>query len=172
MTRFPDLAGLLAYRYVNPFRNARGLQVGRVDMGVDYHGVGPIVAPGRMRVVGIGGDGWPGGCYLHLQFRRGRHKGRHMYIAEAIKPTVKVGQIVRRGRQLCTFGANAAPGRSPGIEIGWASQVTNRTLAAATTGYHEGEQTPAGICFARFLHHVGCPAPSVPNAAHGREYPL
>lgn len=158
--------------YVNPFRHSSHLEVGRVDMGVDYHGVGRIDAIGRCKVVGIGGAGWPGGVYLHLKLLRGRHKGRYVYIAEAIRPTVKVGQRVYRGRQVGVFTADGAPGRNPGIEIGWASTVTNRTLAAATTGYHEGEQTEAGICFARFLHHHGAPSPDVPNREHGKEYPL
>lgn len=167
--------GLLDYwrnrYYCNPFRHAESLLVGRVDMGVDYHGTGRIDAIGRCRVVGIGGHGWPENMYLHVRLLRGPHRGRYVYIAEGIKPTVRLGEVVRRGHQLGVFTEAGAPGRT-GIETGWGSATTNQTLAAATTGYHEGEQTTAGICFARFLHHHGAPAPDVPNREHGKEYPL
>jgi hypothetical protein len=158
--------------YGNPFRHASHLEVGRVDMGVDYHGVGRIDAIGRCRIEGIGGAGWPGGVYIMYRLLRGRHRGKHIYVAEAIHPTCEVGRVYYKGQQIANFGANAAPGRNPGIEIGWSSGTLNETLAAATTGYHEGEPTPAGQCFARFLHHHGCPTPQVPNLAHGSEYPI
>lgn len=160
--------------YCNPFAHATQLQVGRVDMGVDYHGVGFIRAIGRARIMGLGGDGWPGGQFIHYELLRGRHKGRHVYVAEAVTPLVKAGEVVKRGQRIAKFRIDSAPGAYPGIETGWASGVTNETLAAAMhqTGGKDHANSPAGICFARFLHHHGAPAPVVPERRTGAEYPL
>lgn len=157
--------------YTNPFRHASHLQVGRIDQGVDYHGVGRIDAIGRCKIVGIGGAGWPGGVYILYRLLRGRHKGRLVYLAEGIEPTCKPGKVYRRGQQIARFRSDAAPGAYPGIETGWGSATLNLTLAATTSGYHEGTPTRAGICFARFLHHHHAPAPDVANREHGSEYP-
>jgi hypothetical protein len=173
--RLPDLIGAWRNRYyVNPFRHSTHLEVGRVDQGVDYHGEGRIDAIGRCRVVAIGGAGWPGNMYLHLRLLRGRHKGRYVYIAEGIEPTCVPSQVVRKGRQVAHFKADAAPGEYPGIEIGWGSPITNLTLAAQTEQPLPpgNADTRAGQCFARFLHHHGARAPAVPNQAHGAEYPV
>lgn len=159
--------------YCNPFQHATSLEVGRVDMGVDYFGTGPIRAMGRARIIGDGGAGWPGGHYLAYTLLRGKHKGRHVYVAEAVTPVVKAGQVVKRGQMIARFAPKAAPGKFPGIETGWSSPTLNRTLAAETgqTGGADHADSPAGVCFARFLHHHGAPAPLVPNQAHGLEYP-
>lgn len=168
--RLPDLTGLLPISfYRNPFHASTHLEVGRIDQGCDYHGAGPISAIGKCKIVGDGGRGWPGGHYLLYKLLRGRHRGRFVYVAEAIRPCVKAGDIVGKGQPVCYFGKQAAPGQYPGIEHGWASPVLNETLAASTTGYTEGEQTVAGKCFARFLHRIGSPAPPV---ASGPEYPV
>ena len=159
--------------YCNPFAHSTHLEVGRIDMGVDYHGIGPIRAIGRAKIVGLGGAGWPGGEFIHYLLLRGRHKGRYVYVAEAVEPLVKVGETVKRGQRIARFRLDALPGAYPGIEIGWASSVTNETLAAAMgqTGGVDHANSPAGECFARFLHHHHAPAPPVSNQAHGLEYP-
>jgi hypothetical protein len=173
----PNLGGLARRwrnrHYADPFRHAESLQVGRVDQGVDYHGVGRIDAIGRCRIVGFGGSGWPGGEYLLYRLLRGRHKGRFVYVAEAVEPTCRVGQTVRRGQMVAAFGPNAAPGMSPGIETGWGSPVLNETLARSmgNVGGPDHANSPAGLCFARFLHNIGARAPVVLEP-HGREYPV
>lgn len=155
--------------YRNPFYKAK-VQVGRVDMGVDYHGTGPICAIGRAKVVGDGGQGWPGGHYLCYRLLRGRHKGKHVYVAEAIRPVVRAGQTVRKGQVVAYFTPDSAPGASPGIETGWSSPIINTTLAAemGQTGGAHHEYSPAGLAFARFLHRIGAPSPIV---SVGPEYP-
>jgi hypothetical protein len=40
------------------------------------------------------------------------------------------------------------------IEMGW-SAANGATLAQATTGYHEGQITVAGVSFARFVFRLG-----------------
>lgn len=155
--------------YRNPFHAATVIP-GRIDMGVDYHGYGPICAIGKAEIIGIGGNGWPGGCYLLYKLLRGRHRGRYVYVAEAITPCVKPNQIVRKGQRIADFGADAAPGTYPGIETGWGSPIVNLTLAAqmGDTGGVDHADSPAGLAFARFLHRIGAPVTAVPP---GREYP-
>jgi putative peptidoglycan binding protein len=158
----------LRAHYVNPFEQATHLVAGRIDQGVDYHGVGPILAIGDADVVGNGGSGWPGGNYLLYRLRNGVHAGRLVYVAESIVPSVKAGDRVSAGDVVCTFGAHAAPGQSPGIETGWGSETLNLTYAKTTTGYHEGEVTPAGRAFARLLKRLGAPVVDVDD---GPEFP-
>lgn len=156
--------------YRNPFHAAR-VVVGRIDMGIDYHGYGPISAIGKAKIICIGGNGWPGGCYILYRLLRGRHKGRYVYVAEAVTPLVKPGQVVKKGQSICDFGADAAPGTYPGIETGWGSPICNLTLAAyqGDTGGVDHADSPAGLAFARFLKRIGAPHPPV---GPGREYPV
>lgn len=153
--------------YINPFHLAK-ITLSRTDMGVDFHGVGPIVAIGDALITGSGGHGWPGGHYLNMQLQRGAHAGKYWYTAEAIEVLVHVGQHVERGQVIAHFGYYAAPGRYPGIEVGWSSPTTNETRAAATTGYYEGQRTPAGKAAARFLRSLGCP--TLENPGNGPHY--
>jgi Putative peptidoglycan binding domain len=158
-------------RYVNPFARAQ-VVAGRIDMGVDYHGTGPILAIGDATIVGLGGTGWPGSHYLLYRLENGPHAGHHIYVAEAIEPSVRPGQRVRAGETIASFGPGARYGFYPGIETGWGSPEVNLTLAAAmgNTGGFGHSNSPAGICFARFLHRLG--APVVWNPGPGPEYPL
>ena len=148
--------------YVNPFKLSKNLVAGRTDMGVDYHGTGPIVALGNAVMLGDGGRGWPGGHYLLYKLTNGKHSGRYVYVAEGIVPKRKSG-TVKAGTTIANFGANAAPGRSPGIEIGWSTSTLNLTWAKATTGYYEGQKTPAGKAFARLLRLLGAPVRDNPG---------
>jgi hypothetical protein len=154
--------------YVNPFRDATQLTPGRIDMGVDFKGIGPIAAIGDAEIVGDGGQGWPGKHYLAYKLLTGPHAGRFVYVAEAIKPLVSAGQRVKAGDHIARFGPDAAPGHSPGIETGWSSETLNLTWAKKTTGYHEGERTPAGKAFCRFLHSLG--VPQADNPGPGKEF--
>lgn len=151
--------------YVNPFRDAV-VEVNRVDAGCDYHGRGPIGAVGDAVIYGAGTGswtGWPGGTYIFYRLTAGSLAGRFVYVAEGVNPLVRPGQRVRAGEHVAAFRWDSAPGMYPGIETGWASSVANVTYADAT---HEPsdwarDNTYAGLCFARFLHSVGAPAPSV-----------
>jgi len=96
--------------YVNPIGS--GLTPGRIDMGVDYTGSGPLYALGSGTVVDLYNSGWPGGTFLCIKLAI---SGLYVYYAEDIKPLVSVGQHVTAGEYI----ANATGGSS-GIEIGWA----------------------------------------------------
>lgn len=149
--------------YVNPFAATRSLVVGRIDEGVDYFGYGPIHAIGDCVIVGHGGGGWPGGQYLLYRLTNGRHAGKHIYIAEGINVTCRVGQRLKAGAQICTFRYDAAPGHFPGIEFGWGSSIVNLTWAAVSHQLtpRPYNNTPPGLAFARLLHSVKAPAPPV-----------
>jgi hypothetical protein len=153
--------------YRNPFHRSTRLQVGRVDMGVDYHGEGLIGALGRARILGVEvgpQTGWPGGCFLFYRLLRGPMRGKTWYLAEGVTPLVRAGDLVKKGQPIARFNHDAAPGEYPGIETGWGSEAQNVTLAAAThqTGGVDHADSPAGLAAARFLRRIGAPAPRVP----------
>jgi murein DD-endopeptidase MepM/ murein hydrolase activator NlpD len=136
----PDARG-----YVNPIP---GAVIGRTDMGVDANlKVGaPIRAIGDSRVVGISPNWYKGQPYVLLQLLSGPQRGKFYYVAEQIAPTVRPGQTVRAGQTIGTYAQSGT-----GLELGWGSPTPGRTLAQATTGYSEGQQTRAGGSFRSFL---------------------
>jgi biotin carboxyl carrier protein len=128
--------------------------LGRTDQGVDFTGAGTVTALADgvvTRVVPHGGpSGWPGGGFIVYRITSGPHAGQHVFAAENITPTVRVGQQIRFGQPIAI-----AHGGRPWTETGWAANASGTTLARATTGYHEGEQTPAGKSFLAYLHSLG-----------------
>jgi hypothetical protein len=145
--------------YVNPLPDTA--QIGRTDMGVDanMNPGDPIVAPGTSRVLGISPNWYRGQPYVALQLLDGPMKGHNYYLAEQITPNVSVGQIVQQGQPIAHYAASGT-----GIEMGWAGPNWEQTLAQATSGYSEGEQTAAGGSFRDFLNGLGHNA-SAPGAA-------
>lgn len=153
-----------ASAYVNPFaRNAP--YVGRTDMGVDacLSPGDPIAAVGDGVVVGIENDWFQGQPYLWYRLTAGPDAGRYVYVAEQIHRLARPGQPLRAGEPVARYANQGTC-----IEMGW-SAADGRTLAQATTGYTEGEVTPAGVSFARFLMSIGVPGQfelSAPAPAH------
>src|SRR5581483_4318601 len=152
-----------AGQYVNPL--PASARIGRTDMGVDanMNPGDPIVAPGTSRVLGITPNWYRGQPYVALQLLDGPMKGHNYYLAEQITPNVSVGQIVQQGQPIAHYAALGT-----GIEMGWAGPNWEQTLAQATSGYSEGEQTAAGGSFRDFLDGLGhqgtSPSPA-PDAA-------
>ena len=133
-------------------------KIGRTDMGVDadLNPGEPITAPGTSRVLGITPNWYRGQPYVALQLLDGPMKGHNYYIAEQITPAVSVGQIVQQGQPIGHYAASGT-----GIEMGWAGSNWEQTLAQSTSGYSEGQVTPAGASFHNFLEglaHGGTPA--------------
>lgn len=133
------------WAYVNPLRSVRDLRPGRVDMGVDYEGSGPILALGDGRVTTAsdhdsgplncwGRTCWPGGGIVVYRLTDGPFAGKYVYDAEKITVNVTTGQTVRAGQQIATLHH-----ASPGLETGWASGKGSETLAIA-----RGHQYPSG----------------------------
>src|SRR5438270_7474220 len=143
-------AASAAARYVSPFSTA-DYYVGRTDMGVDVclSPGDPINAVGDGIVVGINRDWYKRQPYIWYQLTRGPYAGRFVYVAEQIDHLAHLGQIVHAGRPVARFSKHGTC-----IEMGWGA-ADGATLAQATTGYHEGQVTPAGVSFARFLMATG-----------------
>lgn len=155
---------------VNPFEHSKDLQTDRIDMGVDYHGRGPIVAWTHMKVVAWGGSGWPGGEFIHCVITQGKFQGLNYYCAEAVIPEARPGKVLKPGDLLCYFASGAAPGNYPGIETGWGSPVTNVTYYNHVHGFYNNQgATEAGLAFARVLK--ACKAPVISDPGEGSMFP-
>jgi hypothetical protein len=136
--------------YGNPFAGQRYIS-GRTDMGVDFclkRGA-PIRAIGDGIVVGISPDWFRQQPYIWYQIVDGPYAGRYVYVAEQITRLAHIGAPLSAGRPVARFKRLGTC-----IETGW-SAVDGATLAQATTGYHEGQVTRAGVSFARFLMTLG-----------------
>jgi LysM repeat protein len=150
--------------YVNPI--GPGLTPGRVDMGVDYGGAGPVYALGDGTITSLYNSGWPGGAFIGLRLS---DSGRYVYYAEDISPAVQVGQTVTAGQVL----GQATGG---GIEVGWAAPPgTGQTmadytgqnragLAAGDPGYYP---TGYGVSFSNLIRSLGGHAGDIGGPVQG-----
>ena len=151
--------------YVNPFARATSLVAGRIDMGVDYTGRGPIVALGDAKVTYATADD-PGWAYcgaagaVVLQLLDGPDQGRDVYIAEGLAPAVSAGQTVTAGDTVATFGGQGC------IEIGWSGIANGVEPKAAALGQQAqgagedpgGNRTYCGESMSELLASLGAPA--------------
>ena len=154
-------------QYKNPI--GPGLTPGRVDMGVDYGGAGPVYALGNGKITSVYNPGWPGGGFIGLQLSDG--SGRYVYYAEDISPAVQVGQTVMAGQLI----GHATGG---GIEVGWAAPPgTGQTMAAASgqdkAGLAQGDPgyypTAYGVNFSNLTRSLGGPAGIVSGPVQGTQ---
>jgi hypothetical protein len=125
----------VVWQYVNPVQDVAGLSTGRIDMGVDYAGSGPLLAIGKARIsMASANDAgplscwgiscWPGGGIVVYKLLEGPFAGRYVYDAESITPTIRAGQIVRPGQTIAILHPV-----SPNMETGWAAGHGAETLA-------------------------------------------
>jgi hypothetical protein len=130
--------------YVNPFP---GASIGRTDQGVDVSMKpgDPIRAIGNARVIGVIPNWFQGQPLVYYQLLDGPKAGQYVYVAEQINNIAKPGTVLRAGEPVATYA-----GSGTGVETGWATS-SGQTKARATTGYSEGQQTPAGQQFRDFL---------------------
>ncbi len=129
----------------------------RTDQGVDaLMPVGaPILAPGRVKVLAIEPGWYAGQPLVYFELLDGPDAGRVQYVAEQITDIAPAGSILARGQPVARFAASGS-----GIEYGW-STLNGITLAMATSGYEEGQVTPAGRSMRAWLNSLGA------NAGHG-----
>lgn len=141
--------------YQNPLRDVKNLGRGRIDMGVDYTGSGPIYAIGNGTVANLSNSGWPAGTFISYKLDDGPAKGRYVYVAENCKPIkVHIGQKVDSNTVLCDM-----IDESPHIEIGWAEPPgAGDTIAIHNGGYVEGKATASGENFNSLLVSLGAPS--------------
>ena len=130
-----------------------GAVMGRTDMGVDANlkPGAPIVAPNDAKVVAVVPNWYKGQPYVAVQILKGPNAGKVMYVAEQINGVPKAGTIIKKGQPITRYAQSGT-----GIEIGWASPSNpTQTLAQATSGYSEGQQTGAGSNFRSYLGALG-----------------
>ena len=154
-------------QYKNPI--GPGLSSQRVDMGVDYGGMGPVYALGTGTITNVWNSGWPGGVFIGLRLSDG--SGRYIYYAENISPAVQAGQAVTGG-QLLGHATGA------GIEVGWAAPPgTGQTMADLTgqdqAGLAQGDPgyypTGYGVNFSNLISSLGGPAGIISGPVQGRQ---
>jgi hypothetical protein len=138
--------------YVNPLQFVTVWE--RTDQGVDAQmPVGaPILAPGNVKILAIEPDWYAGQPLVYFELLDGPDAGRVQYVAEQITGIAPAGTILQRGQPIARYASTGTA-----IEYGW-STPNGITLARATTGYEEGQVTPAGRSIREWLNHLGANA--------------
>jgi hypothetical protein len=128
----------------------------RTDQGVDATmPVGaPIVAPSPVKILAIEPNWYAGQPLVYYELLDGAYAGHVQYVAEEITDIARPGSILSQGAVIARFARSGT-----GIEFGW-STLNGITLAMATTGYEEGQVTPAGLSIRGWLNAVGAQAGS------------
>ena len=126
----------------------------RTDQGVDAQlPVGaPILAPCRVKILAIEPGWYAGQPLVYFELLDGPDAGKVQYVAEQITDIAPAGTILQQGQAIARYAAHGTA-----IEYGW-STINGITLARATTGYEEGEITPAGQNMRDWLNSLGANA--------------
>jgi hypothetical protein len=138
--------------YINPLHYVRVWE--RTDQGVDAQlPVGaPILAPCTVKILAIIPDWYAGQPLVYFELLDGPDAGKVQYVAEQITKIAPAGTILHQGQPIARFAASGTA-----IEFGW-STLNGVTLARATTGYEEGQVTPAGRNIRDWLNALGANA--------------
>ena len=138
--------------YINPLQYVTVW--GRTDQGVDARmPVGaPILAPGRVKILAIIPNWYAGQPLVYFELLDGPQAGQVQYVAEQITDIARPGLTLQQGQVIARFAPTGT-----GIEYGW-STINGITLARATTGYEEGQVTPAGRYMRAWLNALGANA--------------
>jgi hypothetical protein len=136
--------------YVDPLRFVTSW--GRTDQGVDAGmPVGaPILAPCRVKILAVIPNWYAGQPLVYFELLAGADAGKIQYVAEQI--TAIAHGIIQQGQPIARYAASGTE-----IEYGW-STINGVTLAKATTGYEEGQVTPAGRSMRTWLNALGANA--------------
>jgi hypothetical protein len=147
-------APVTAAGYINPLRYVSVWE--RTDQGVDASmPVGsPILAPSRIKILAIEPDWYAGQPLVYWELLEGADAGKVQFVAEQITDIAHPGSILQQGQTIARFAPSGT-----GIEFGW-STINGITLAMATTGYEEGQATPAGKSIRAWLNALGANAGS------------
>jgi hypothetical protein len=138
--------------YINPLRFVSGWE--RTDQGVDATmPVGaPILAPSPVKILAIIPDWYAGQPLVYFELLNGPDAGRVQYVAEEITDIARPGSYLQQGQAIARYAKSGTA-----IEYGW-STPNGTTLAVATTGYEEGQKTPAGRAMRDWLNGLGAGA--------------
>jgi hypothetical protein len=145
-------ASVTSARYIDPLQYVTVWE--RTDQGVDASmPVGaPILAPCTIKVLAIEPGWYAGQPLVYWELLGGPDAGKVQYVAEQITSIARPGSILQQGQAIARFAASGT-----GIEFGW-STINGVTLARATTGYEEGQVTPAGQSIRTWLNSLGARA--------------
>ena len=138
--------------YIDPLQYVNHWE--RTDQGVDANmPVGaPILAPGRVKILAVEPDWYAGQPLVYWELLDGRQAGKVQYVAEEITDIAQPGSILQQGQVIARYAPSGT-----GIEYGW-STLNGVTLARATSGYEEGQVTPAGVYMRNWLNALGANA--------------
>ena len=127
---------------------------GRTDQGIDATmPVGaPILAPGRVKILAVEPGWYAGQPLVYFELLDGPEAGQVQYVAEEITDIARPGLILQQGQVIARYARTGTA-----IEYGW-STLQGVTLAVATTGYEEGQITPAGRYMRAWLNSLGAGA--------------
>ena len=127
---------------------------GRTDQGVDATmPVGaPIIAPCPVKILATIPNWYAGQPLVYYELLDGPDAGQLQYVAEQITAIARPGTLLLKGAVIARYAASGT-----GIEFGW-STLSGVTLARATTGYEEGQVTPAGLNIRAWLNALGAGA--------------
>jgi hypothetical protein len=126
----------------------------RTDQGVDAQlPVGaPILAPCPVKILAVTPDWYLTEPLVYFELLNGPDAGKVQYVAEQITDIARPGTDLQQGQAIAHYAASGT-----GIEYGW-STPSGITLAVATTGYEEGQITPAGREMRSWLNSLGANA--------------
>jgi hypothetical protein len=138
--------------YINPLQYVSHWE--RTDQGVDaVMPVGaPILAPCPVKILAVIPDWYSGQPLVYFELLDGPQAGQVQYVAEQITNIAQPGSILSKGQVIARFAPSGTA-----IEYGW-STLNGITLARATTGYEEGQVTPAGVYMRDWLNALGANA--------------
>jgi hypothetical protein len=138
--------------YIDPLRYVDHWE--RTDQGVDatMPAGAPILAPSQVKILAIEPDWYAGQPLVYWELLSGPDAGKQQYVAEQITNIAPPGAILQQGQMIARYAASGT-----GIEYGW-SASSGVTLAVATTGYEEGQVTPAGADMRNWLNGLGANA--------------
>jgi hypothetical protein len=138
--------------YIDPLQYVTRWE--RTDQGVDASmAVGaPIFAPCTIKVLAIEPNWYAGQPLVYYELLDGPNAGQVQYVAEQITSIATPGSVLQQGQVIARFAPSGT-----GIEFGW-STINGVTLARATTGYEEGQVTPAGRSIRAWLNSLGAGA--------------
>ena len=136
--------------YVNPLRGVTALLPQEVDQGVDYCGSGPIYALGDGVVVNVYDAQWPSGVFISYRLSNGPARGRYVYVAENVTPSVHVGERVTAATAL-----GVLHDAKTCLETGWADPPSSPERAAAHRYYNGKNSTAYGLNFNALLVALG-----------------
>jgi hypothetical protein len=138
--------------YIDPLQNVNHWE--RTDQGVDANmPVGaPILAPSRIKVLAIEPNWYLNQPLVYFELLDGPDAGRVQYVAEQITSIAPPGSFLDKGQVIARYARAGT-----GIEYGW-STLNGITLARATSGYEEGQITPAGRWIRAWLNALGAGA--------------